>query len=234
MADRQKIAVYSGPGADNHSLKALIESLREALPLFRIEEVSASFFHEDEWEKKSALVVMPGGRDLPYCEALGGACVRIRRFVAEGGAYLGICAGGYFGSSYVEFEKGGPLEVVGPRDLAFFGGKAIGPAYGPGLFEYGSERGARLASLDFSGEPVELYYNGGALFQEPESGSQVEVVARYSDLQARPAAIILARLGKGRALLTGVHPERAFSSEPLEKKRKKVLKQLLEVCLAKK
>ncbi len=42
---------------------------------------------------------------------------RIRDFVSEGGRYLGICAGAYFGSKEVRFDVGGPMEVKGDRDL---------------------------------------------------------------------------------------------------------------------
>ena len=51
---------------------------------------------------------------------------RIREYVSKGGKYLGICAGGYYASSYVEFEKSTTLEVLGDRELSFFPGKAIG------------------------------------------------------------------------------------------------------------
>ena len=46
-----------------------------------------------------------------------------QEFVENGGSYLGICAGAYFACDYIEFDKNGPLEVVGPRDLKFYPGK---------------------------------------------------------------------------------------------------------------
>ena len=66
----------------------------------------------------------------------------IKDYVTGGGSYLGICAGAYYGASYIEFNKGGELEVIGARELEFFDGKAIGPA----IAEYSTENksGARL------------------------------------------------------------------------------------------
>ena len=53
---------------------------------------------------------------------------RIRSFIENGGKYLGICAGGYYGTSKVEFDVHGPLEVNEERELKLFKGRAIGPA----------------------------------------------------------------------------------------------------------
>lgn len=112
------------------------------------------------------MLVIPGGADLPYVNDLSGdGTARIRKYVESGGKiqhslktkanrltviigrYLGICAGGYFGASEVQFEKGTPLEVCGPRDLKFFPGVARGCVY-PG-FEYKSLRGSRGKILFF-------------------------------------------------------------------------------------
>jgi biotin--protein ligase len=46
-----------------------------------------------------------------------GLTKRIKEWVNEGGRYLGICAGGYFGCTEVIFDMGGDLEVKGTRDL---------------------------------------------------------------------------------------------------------------------
>jgi biotin--protein ligase len=95
------------------------------------------------------MLVMPGGADLPYCRHLNGAGNQlISNFVkVQGGAYLGLCAGAYYGCSRVEFEVGSEIEVVGDRELGFYPGTARGSIY-PG-FDYQSEKGARAAPLKF-------------------------------------------------------------------------------------
>ena len=98
------------------------------LDTYGIKTINAKNVIEGKWTKKAVLFIMPGGADLPYLKKLNGPGNKIiKDFVTHGGAYLGICAGSYYGASYVEFDKGGKLEVLGNRELAFFEGKAIGP-----------------------------------------------------------------------------------------------------------
>ncbi len=75
------------------------------------------------WRKQAAAIALGGGYDLGYINALGKAGMsQIQDYVREGGSYLGLCAGAYFACDYIEFDKGGPLEVVGERWLKFFPG----------------------------------------------------------------------------------------------------------------
>eukprot|EP00474_Spongospora_subterranea_P010686 CRZ11144.1 hypothetical protein [Spongospora subterranea] len=62
-----------------------------------------------------------------------------------------------------------------------------------------------------------LYYNGGAYFQLSSNDESTRILARYEQ-QSDRAAIVLVKVGKGKALLSGVHfefdPESAFPDEP--------------------
>jgi biotin--protein ligase len=148
-------------------------------------------------------LVMPGGADLPYVRKLrGNANQIIKDYVQNGGSYLGICAGSYYGSSYVAFDPGGPLEVVGKRELGFFEGKAIGPVFGP--FDYHSKSGARAALIRTKEATSYFYFNGGPYFENAESYTNTTVLGWYEgDLPA----IIHVRYGKGNVILSGVHFE---------------------------
>jgi glutamine amidotransferase-like uncharacterized protein len=169
------------------------------------ERISASSIIEGGL-KEVSLFIMPGGRDRPYHAALKGAGnAQIRSFVENGGTYLGICAGAYYGCKKVEFDRDFPLEVCEERELAFFSGTAIGPAFGKGTFEYGSEKGARMAKIGTAGGTLEVYYNGGCFFEG--DFTHVEILARYLDLPNHPPAIIECSIGKGKAILSGVHLE---------------------------
>ena len=76
------------------------------------------------WRDDAALIAFGGGFDLGFVQALGDqGQAHVRDYVRLGGSYLGFCAGGYFGADYIEFDKGGPDEVVGPRQLKFFPGE---------------------------------------------------------------------------------------------------------------
>jgi biotin--protein ligase len=161
------------------------------------------------WENHTAALVMPGGRDVPYHELLKGIPnARIKSFVMNGGTYLGICAGAYYGCSSLEFDLGHPLEVKDKRELKFFPGVAYGPAYGGGTFCYTSSSGARIAKLKMQDQSIlASYYNGGCYFADASDYKNVKVVARYLDIPEEPAAIVQCQVGKGVAILSGVHPE---------------------------
>lgn len=216
-----------GTGSTLESVRHCIYSLRRLLgPNYAVNPIAESALLKEPWAPTCALLVFPGGADLGYCRVLNGAGNRgISQFVRRGGAYLGFCAGGYYGSRRCEFEVGNPeLEVVGSRELAFFPGTCRGGAFKG--FEYHSERGAKAAEISVSkdafSEPASLpdafrcYYNGGGVFADAEKlaadSSSVQVLASYTgDLAVDPstgsAAVVYCKVGEGAAILTGPHPE---------------------------
>ncbi len=208
----KSIFLYRDEGVCPSSLRATVRSLREETSC-PIELVNRRVFLENGWEDRAAMVVFPGGRDVPYTKALQGAANRrIRDYVINGGRYFGICAGAYYGSASICFEPGGALEVIGNRELAFFPGCATGPALGLGQFVYGTSQGARIASLSladgyFSISSAKSYYNGGCAFTQAASFPNVTVLGCYDDLTEKNPAIVLCQIGQGKALLSGVHPE---------------------------
>ncbi|KAG6003146.1 hypothetical protein E4U21_002300 [Claviceps maximensis] len=223
---RLNVLVYTGTGTTSESVRQCMDSLRRLLsPNYAVIPISESVLVKEPWAPTCALLVIPGGADLGYCRALNGeGNRRISEFVRRGGAYLGFCAGAYYGSRRCEFEVGNaPLEVVGSRELAFFPGTCRGGAFRG--FEYHSEKGARAALLRvhrgaFGEEEEELaetfasYYNGGGVFVDAAAvtGHKVDVLASYQDdLDVDggngKAALILCHVGEGMAMLSGSHPE---------------------------
>lgn len=198
-------------------------SLRRLLsPNYAVIPISESVILKEPWAPTCALLVIPGGADLGYCRVLNGeGNRRISEFVRRGGAYLGLCAGGYYGSSKCEFEVGNkPLEVIGSRELGFFPGTCRGGAFKG--FEYHSENGARAVVLkvvkgafeDSVPETFASYYNGGGVFVDVDKsqGRKIEVLASYNDDldvdgDDEKAALVLCHVGDGKALLSGPHPE---------------------------
>ncbi|KAJ2363117.1 biotin holocarboxylase synthetase, partial [Coemansia sp. RSA 2607] len=184
------VLVYSGPGVSPNSQTFLMRTLRQFLShRYAIIPVDQTMLRTQPWETKAALFVMPGGRDVPYTVELNGEINRrIRQWVENGGRYLGLCAGGYYGSGRCEFEPGTPLEIVGSRELAFFKGSCVGTAY-PG-YDYKSETGARAAEVTvdqdafnvpqklWRSDParIRIYYNGGGFFVPDESEDNVTVL----------------------------------------------------------
>ena len=178
---------------------------------------------KEPWTATCALLVIPGGADLPYCRTLNGeGNRRITQFVERGGAYLGLCAGGYYGSKRCEFEVGDKaMEVVGDRELAFYPGTCRGCAF-PG-FVYHSEEGARAVELRVEKgalaegaipDVFRSYYNGGGVFVDAPRyrDKGVEILASFTedinvDSGEGAAAVVYCKVGEGVAILTSPHPE---------------------------
>lgn len=143
------VLVYTGTGSTVESVKQAIYSLRRLLsPNYAVIPITETVLLKEPWAPSCALLVLPGGADLGYCRALNGEGNRlISEYVRRGGAYLGFCAGGYYGSQRCEFEVGNKaMEVVGPRELAFFPGTCKGGAFKG--FQYHSEKGAKAIRLN--------------------------------------------------------------------------------------
>lgn len=226
------VLVFAGAGVSQSSLLHLQSSIKALLsPRYDVLTVTPESLIKDPWTDNCALLAFPGGRDLGYLTSLGPlGCRRIREWVErDSGRYLGVCAGAYFASESIEFERGRQgFEVVGERPLKFFPGYCNGTAF-PG-FVYDSEDGARDAIVQLEGhawrdvqwierpETVDVYYNGGGYFEEPAESlmrgdsegvpPRVAVLARYAELPGKPPAGVLCRVGtSGKAVLWGVHPE---------------------------
>lgn len=182
---------------------------------------------EQPWQSTCALLVLPGGADLGYCATLNGRGNRlIRQYVNTGGAYLGLCAGGYYGSTRCEFEVGNPkMEVIGSRELELYPGTTRGSVFKG--FVYNSEQGTRAATLtvnqkSFEGQSLasslpqsfKAYANGGSVFVASHKYEDrgIEVLATYADAldvesEGDSAAVVYRKIGDGHVILTGPHPE---------------------------
>lgn len=232
----KKIAIYNDAGVFRPALPQLLDELSHWPTRF----ISAQDILETHWEADFSLLIIPGGMDIPYHNSLQGeGNRRIRRFVEEGGAFLGICAGAYYGCKSVAFDLNGKLEVAGERELAFFPGTAYGPAYGTGTFFYNSQQGARASLIS---DHLKCYYNGGCYFDGAASYEGVNVHSRYLDIEGEPAAIISMQVGKGNVVLSGVHIESsptylprvmeekmAEQLMPFETKRRELFQSLLRL-----
>ncbi len=201
------VYVYDDEGVDHTALRQAVHTLKTALPKgFQLKTIHAADVIDGRWTENAALLVMPGGADLPYAKRLNGkGNANIKRYVANGGAYLGLCAGAYYGAAEVVFDKGGALEVLGKRELAFFPGEAIGPILAP--YYYQSNQGARAAPItltDSASTTLSVYYNGGGYFKNARTTPNTTVIGTY---QNHLPAIISVKYAKGRVILSGVHFE---------------------------
>ena len=213
--EAMNVLIYTGNGTSPTSVKQAYYTLKNILGhAYDVMKVDAATLRTEPWEETCSLLVIPGGRDQPYCQELDGqGNKKIANYVQEGGRYLGFCAGAYYASKHIEFEKGKPgMEIIGSRELAFFPGLSRGTMY-PG-FVYNSEKGARAVSIiQHDDKNIKTYYNGGGYFVDAHNYDNVKVLCTFEDpglcgdSEKEPAAGIQCSVGKGSALLFGVHPE---------------------------
>ncbi|KAJ8903293.1 hypothetical protein NDN08_004402 [Rhodosorus marinus] len=217
------VLVYGDQGVSLEYLEAAVESIQGCFPGVKVRRTSAAEIRAGGWEDSCLALVVPGGRDRPYCEDLSTVGTdSVRSFVQNGGLYYGFCAGAYFASKNIVFEPGTENEIVESRPLNFFPGTARGSIVRP--YRYNSTFGAalvkiRVAGLEHGSENLEtvLYSDGGCAFLTDDNDPRVdnvEVLASYSDpvlqrqgIHDRVAAVVRIRVENGVVVLSGVHPE---------------------------
>lgn len=206
------VGVYGDAGVWPLGARSIVSSLEAAG--VTCEVLDWSRLLNGNLERYDALIV-PGG--FSWFEKLSAGKNgedAIRDYVSNGGSYLGICAGAYFASKDVHWEGG-----KYPYDLQLFDGIAEGaideiaewPKSGAAVVTITREGKARgLAAVDGKA----IYYSGGCRFV---GGTDVTVLANYSD---GTPAIIRCPFGpekKGTVVLTGLHFERPAPAERGEK-----------------
>ncbi len=199
------VLVYSGRGTSAEAVRHTVASLKAALGgRYDVKTVArGSTFSDEPWEATCALLVIPGGRDMPYTEDISPAgLARIRSHVtAGGGRLIGLCAGAYFSCDSIAFipeEGSSAAPIVAPRHLKLCPATAIGPIYSS--FAYNSEAGAHAipvvlspGSLSMAAAPpssaeapiIHCYYNGGCYFDFGAASQEVAPHAATRGEQAR-------------------------------------------------
>ena len=167
---------------------------------------------------RCAGVLFPGGSGKGIATALRPDGVRrVRDFVAAGGGYFGVCAGGYFAASGLP-EYAGMIPLVHDQPWA----------KGHSTLRVGlTQEGAALLGEEFL--HVETNYNCGPVFRDLEPGGKrapVTVLARFespaTDAKKRvheemvgTPAILSMPYRKGRILVVSPHPEGRSQYAPL-------------------
>jgi biotin--protein ligase len=233
-----KINLYAGSGTSDRSVREIPQTITAALETLGL-TAEIKLVKPEDLDKPSAfedlgIFIIPGGADLHYIKSLSGERnKRIDNYVRAGGRIIGFCAGAYYLSKSVEFDKGGPLEVLGERETPLFLGTARGPVFGP--YHYGSDEGGSIVELelcpeafpDSSFSSVKVYFDGGCEFVNAAEQPNVTVLARYTRRE-KSAAIIEVRHGLGKGLLFGPHPELNLKSSPLISSNKEGIISTLE------
>ena len=204
--EKQIIYIYNDKGVSAESVrhtKRFFQTMTN--DSYTVAYLNAKDLLQADWVKDAALFVIPGGADTFYVNKLRGKGDKIiQKYIRNGGSFLGICAGSYYASSFVEFDKGGPDEVVGARQLNLVNSHAIGPVLAK--YSYSSNKGARAAVIQCDQDKLAVFYNGGPYFQIPKNNTTAKIICTYSEKDNLPA-VVYSKYGKGQVLLSAVHFE---------------------------
>merc|ERR1711879_1121580 len=151
----------------------------------------------------------PGGSGSRQAESLGDEGLDVvRKFVAEGGAYIGTCAGAFVAISHLFFygRPGPPVKSLGTgvvtiefTEQAFYD------------FDYDRNK--------FGGN-VSIYYQGGPVLSEASLPREVTILARFtspvpSKLPSKQGvntpSVTSSKFGNGRVVLNTPHAEHTLS-----------------------
>ena len=166
---------------------------------YQVKIISALELKAEYWTDDAALLIIGGGADIYYTRKLNGqGNTVIKRYIDNGGKYLGICAGAYYACNAIEFAVRTKLELIGDRELKLFNGKAIGPLFNKYSYQDNSGATPAIVQVNRIGT-LPIFFNGGCYF----SNGDCKVIAHYSELNL-PAII---SVKNDHVILSGVHFE---------------------------
>jgi glutamine amidotransferase-like uncharacterized protein len=152
--------------------------------------------------------VMPGGASRYVADKLDGeGNALIRRYVEQGGVYIGICAGAYYACRRTEWLQDQDNAICVDNELNFFSGIAQGPIAAFTRHDLERDYSAACTTLKTSnGLSFKTLYRGGPLFK-PDALADFTTLASYMDLPGLPPAVITGMIGNGRYILSSPHIE---------------------------
>ena len=211
--ERPCVAIYDGAGAGGDSQGRLFE---KQLPGCRVERLGPEDLRAGCLAAFDA-VVFPGGSGSGQAKAIGpGGRSNVQSFIADGGGYIGICAGAYLALDNYEWSlRLLPLDSF-DRSHWRRGNATLGielEAAGVSLFPEAEER-------------MDIEFRQGPLMRPSENledREPAEVLAWFKSGVGRNGAdpntmidtpaIVRGRFGKGRVLLFSPHPEKTEGLE---------------------
>lgn len=151
------------------------------------------------------VIYFPGGDADYYNADINSTGIQnIQEIIADGGAYIGICAGAEFACDKLVWQG-----VTYDYPLNLFQGKSIGPIDELAVWPY-YDMTTLTMNLEneinqFESENEDMLYWGGSIFN-PYSNTEFDTVATF-DGYYNQLAIINFNYGNGRVLLISPHPE---------------------------
>jgi glutamine amidotransferase-like uncharacterized protein len=213
-----RVAVFKGEGVDP-SYKQLIESLEQEKKTFQVSRITTAEILEGKLANID-VIVHPGGSGGGQGRNLGEkGREEVRKFVREGGGYLGVCAGAYLATNDYSWS----LNLIDAKvvDRKHW-------ARGKGDVEVQlSPEGAKL--FQSKGEKMTIYYGQGPLlgrreWDDPNIPDYESLAIYASEIAEKGApqgvmigtsAAVRCQYVDGRVFVFSPHPEMTEGKERL-------------------
>jgi len=201
------------------------------------EFIDADDVNSNDLSQYYKIIFFPGGWAGGFNEYINETGYQnIRDFIADGGAYMGMCAGAFFASDQVFWRENFGLDTpqnVYDYPLDLWPGISDGVILDFQPWNSSTQTGctdlpgARMVDLQIdqslmpeSDPIVNVLYYGGPVFRPPSGKwSNEQVIARYEmdgfSGDEEPA-MILFPYGNGRVFLSAVHPELSINEATCE------------------
>jgi glutamine amidotransferase-like uncharacterized protein len=185
------VMVYTGKGTS--FAKDVMTSLRKLkIPFHKIKEKDIL---QDKLNKYSILII-PGGWPNKYAHNLGSKGYdKIRKFVKNGGRYIGICAGADIASKKFEVKEG---KFSGLGLINSIAKMEVRKILSGRLREINTSKSFLTRNCP---KKIKIWYENGPVFEPNKS---MRIIATYENSNA---AIVYSRYGKGSVILFSPHPE---------------------------
>ncbi len=196
------VALYSENGAWDKSVTAL-RSMFEWMDL-TVTLIDAKYVNANSLDGFK-IICFPGGDMYRYSQNLSDeGFEKIRKFVENGGNYVGVCGGAYFSSKKIIWQGNQiPMTTLGIFDGTTEGTiDEIVPYPQMDMCKVVITDNTHPITKEISKDQWILYYWGPVL---KPNNTEIQVLGKYDAVNL--PAIIAFEHGKGKVFITGTHPE---------------------------
>lgn len=205
-----KVAIFSYKRASG--ISKLIEQL-EYYSDIKVDRINNRQINNG-YLKNYDVVIFTGGRGSNQAKKLGKrGCQEVKKFVKNGGGYIGICAGAYLACSCFDWGIG------------LINAKTIGEwNRGKGRVKIEPTKiGSNITSLPLKSQNI--YYHNGPII-EPDNKDNLpnyktiaffktDIDKNLENSMIDTPAMVISNFGKGRVFISSPHPEQTKNMEDL-------------------
>lgn len=190
--------VYKGPAGCDNCTQAIVDSLTNYFEIV-IAGPNENLSIKDALDLHPVVYLQPGGgddMDVAWND-VGKYTDVIRKYVSNGGNYVGICMGAYLAGVFTLKDD----SLAGFNLLEESGSFADSYIETKGADTQDS--GEIALNITWNGEEKEIFYQLGPYFSHP-TNTKAKIVATYSNGEV---AALITPFNKGRVGVVGPHPE---------------------------